>query len=92
MAYPGDRDEEIDWPPGALKCNRTAVPKSPRGRNPNEPPHSTAAALLAMGTVFGSLLAIGMTTAAMLAPTKPEPPLTAIGADLTSLVAIADGR
>ena len=94
MAYPGDMDEGSDWPPPARNRarNATAIPANPQRRIRNEQPHSTKAAFLSMGTVFASLLAIGMATAALFAPTKTDRSARAIGADLASFASVGDSR
>ena len=94
MAYPGDMDEGSDSTPPARNRirNATAVPASPPRRIRNEHPHSTKAAFLSMGTVFASLLAIGLATAALFAPTKTDRSARAIGADLASFASVGDSR
>ena len=79
MAYPGDWDER-EWSP-VRKSARTAnvVPPSFLA----DRPLSTGAAFLGLGTIFASLLAIGMTTAALFAPTQTAPVSTQISADLS---------
>ena len=94
MAYPGDMDEVSDWSPHARNRmrNASAVPANPPRRSRNEHRHSTIAAFLTMGTVVASLLAIGMATAALFAPNRTNRPSPAVGADVTNLVSVSDGR
>jgi len=79
MAYPGDWDER-EWSP-PRKPART--PNVALSSLPADRPLSTGAAFLGLGTIFASLLAIGMTTAALFAPTKTAPVSSQISADLS---------
>jgi hypothetical protein len=78
MAYPGDWDERECSPVRKPARAPSIVPSSFLA----DRPVSTGAAFLSLGTIFASLLAIGMTTAALFAPTKTAP-ATQMSADLT---------
>ena len=94
MAYPGDMDEGSDWPPPHGDSNAQCHFRSRGSAAPirNEQPYSNNTAFLSMGTVFASLLAIGMATAALFASTKTDRSAPAIGADLANFASVGDSR